>query len=135
MNSRYYNKVDSVDIYDIIRSIKDPELPNTLEELNVVQEDNIEVEDDTSCDHCSITILFKPTVPHCHLAPTIALCLRQKIEKQLPKPSKVTIYIKPGTHQTEDEINKQINDKERYMAALETPEISELVDRCIQEDE
>ncbi|EFA82798.1 DUF59 family protein [Heterostelium album PN500] len=119
-----YNKVDSEDVFDIIRSIRDPELPNTLEELKVVSEELIEVEDNNDC---LITIYFKPTVPHCHLAPTIALCMRQKIAHYLPKPSKLNIYIKPGTHQTELE--------KRYMAALETPAIMELVEKCISEDD
>eukprot|EP01132_Coremiostelium_polycephalum_P008024 gene8024-9869_t len=113
----------------------DPEFPQTLEELNVVSEDLIEIEDDKSKDTCSILIYFKPTVPHCHLAPTIALCLREKINRFLPKKSKIIIYVKPGTHNTEFEINKQINDKERIIAAMENPEILNLVLDRIKEDE
>jgi hypothetical protein len=30
-------------VYDLIRTIKDPEKPNTLEELNVVYEEGVEV--------------------------------------------------------------------------------------------
>ncbi|EGG17402.1 hypothetical protein DFA_08397 [Cavenderia fasciculata] len=146
-----YNLIDAIDIFDIIRSIKDPEFPNTLEELNVVKEEYITVEDnlvstDDNGAHngqvCNITIYIRPTVPHCHLVPTIALCLRQKIETSLPKQSKVTVYVQPGSHQTEFDnddvsydinqlysllVNKQINDKERLMAALEQREIFDLV--------
>ncbi|KAK5582368.1 hypothetical protein RB653_003951 [Dictyostelium firmibasis] len=147
-----YNVIDKIDVFDIIRHIKDPEFPKTLEELKVVNEDWITVIDfdknnnndelndngnkeNVNNGYCFIKILFQPTVPHCHLAPTIALCIREKIKEYLPKRSKIEIYIKPGTHQTEDEINKQINDKERIIAALENPEIFQLVKKCIKEDD
>ncbi|EGC39855.1 hypothetical protein DICPUDRAFT_26130 [Dictyostelium purpureum] len=131
------NIIDSIDVFDIIRHIKDPEYPNTLEQLKVVNEDWITVEDNINDkkDCCYIKIYFTPTVPHCHLAPTIALCIREKINQYLPKRSKIEIYITPGSHQTEEEINKQINDKERIIAALENPEIYDLVQKCIKEDE
>ncbi|KAM9953498.1 hypothetical protein ACTFIW_006860 [Dictyostelium discoideum] len=140
-----YNVIDKIDVFDIIRHIKDPEFPKTLEELKVVNEDWITVIDNNDINdsddnenykgYCFIKILFQPTVPHCHLAPTIALCIREKIKEYLPKRSKIEIYIKKGTHQTEDEINKQINDKERIIAALENPEIFQLVKKCIKEDD
>ncbi|KAF2073948.1 hypothetical protein CYY_004735 [Polysphondylium violaceum] len=127
--------IDSIDVFDIIRSIKDPEFPNTLEELNVVNEDLITVDNSTENDYCTIKIYFTPTVPHCHLAPTIGLCIREKLNLLLPKKSKIEILIKPGTHQTEDTINKQVNDKERYIAAMENKEIKKLVLECIEETE
>ncbi|KYQ96955.1 hypothetical protein DLAC_11579 [Tieghemostelium lacteum] len=97
-----FNKIDSVDVYDIIRGIKDPEKPYcTLEELNVVQEELVHVKDLEQ--FVEIEIFFVPTVPYCHLAPTIGLCLREKINKYLPKKSKIDIFIQPGTHQIEKE--------------------------------
>lgn len=32
-------------------------------------------------------------------------------------------------------VNKQINDKERIAAAMENPNLRELVEKCIQEEE
>lgn len=78
-----------------------------------------------------IQIEFTPTVPHCSLATLIGLCLRVKLERNLPNKHKLDIVIKKGTHNTEADINKQINDKERVAAALENPNLRELVDTCV----
>ncbi|XP_065919942.1 cytosolic iron-sulfur assembly component 2A-like isoform X2 [Dysidea avara] len=121
------------DIYDIVKDIKDPEHPYTLEELKVVEEDKVHV---TSCsDHCQlITIEFTPTVPHCSLATLIGLCMRVKLERCLPDTFKLDVYITKGSHSTEQDINKQINDKERIAAAMENPNLREMVEECIKED-
>lgn len=48
---------------------------------------------------------------------------------------KLDIFIKKGTHSTEDEINKQINDRERVAAAIENQNLWKLVENCINEDD
>lgn len=78
---------------------------------------------------------FQPTIQHCSLATLIGLCLRVKIERNINHKLKLDIYIRKGTHSTEDEINKQINDKERIAAAMENPNLRELVENCIKENE
>lgn len=78
---------------------------------------------------------FNPTVPHCSLATLIGLCIRVKIERSLTHNIKLDIFIKKGAHSTEDEINKQINDKERVGAALENPNLKNLVEDCIKEED
>uniref|UniRef100_A0A3Q2TEL8 MIP18 family-like domain-containing protein n=1 Tax=Fundulus heteroclitus TaxID=8078 RepID=A0A3Q2TEL8_FUNHE len=55
---------------DVIRSIRDPEKPNTLEELDVVTEECVELKE-LSEDEYLIIIKFSPTVPHCSLATLI----------------------------------------------------------------
>lgn len=55
---------------DVIRSIRDPEKPNTLEELDVVTEKCVEVQE-LGEDEYLIIIRFSPTVPHCSLATLI----------------------------------------------------------------
>ena len=49
---------------------QDPELPQTLEELNVIEEEFIKI-DPIGKDEYNIKIEFKPTVPHCSLATLI----------------------------------------------------------------
>jgi len=49
---------------------QDPEFPQTLEELNVIEEDFITI-DPIGKDEYNIKIEFKPTVPHCSLATLI----------------------------------------------------------------
>ena len=48
---------------------------------------------------------------------------------------KLEIVVKEGTHNTEGDINKQINDKERVAAAMENPNLKETVEKCIEEDQ
>ena len=99
----------ALEVYDLIRTIRDPEKPNTLEELEVVTESCVEVQEKNEDDYLVI-IRFTPTVPHCSLATLIGLCLRVKLQQCLPFKHKLEIYISEGTHSTEEEINKQINE-------------------------
>lgn len=39
--------------------------------------------------------------------------------------------LSPGSHSTEEAVNKQLNDKERVLAALENPALLEMVNRCL----
>ncbi|XP_077247288.1 protein AE7-like isoform X1 [Tasmannia lanceolata] len=110
-----------------VRDIKDPEHPYSLEELKVVSEDAIEVNDEQS----HVTVTFTPTVEHCSMATVIGLCIRVKLMRSLPSHYKVDIRVAPGTHATETAVNKQLNDKERVAAALENPNLLEMVDECL----
>ena len=122
--------VSSSDVYDLIRDIKDPEYPQTLEELNVVKEELVHVS--SSSDSMDIRITFIPTVPHCHLATLIGLCIRSKLERDLEHfKHKLYISIQEESHDTAQEITKQINDKERIAAALENPDLLTAVEDCI----
>ncbi|XP_011870554.1 PREDICTED: MIP18 family protein FAM96A isoform X1 [Vollenhovia emeryi] len=122
-------------VYDLLRTIKDPEKPQTLEQLDVVYEDCIKVCHSTPGGVSVIRVEFNPTVPHCSLATLIGLCIRIKLERHLSALFKLDIYIKRGAHSTEQEINKQINDKERIAAAMENPNLRELVEKCILEED
>ncbi|XP_027522553.1 cytosolic iron-sulfur assembly component 2A [Corapipo altera] len=124
----------AIEVYDIIRTIRDPEKPNTLEELEVVTEGGVEVQEIGEEEYL-VTIRFTPTVPHCSLATLIGLCLRIKLQRCLPFRHKLEIYISEGTHSTEEDINKQINDKERVAAAMENPTLREIVEQCVTEPE
>uniref|UniRef100_A0A8C2DJ63 Cytosolic iron-sulfur assembly component 2A n=1 Tax=Cyprinus carpio TaxID=7962 RepID=A0A8C2DJ63_CYPCA len=67
------------------------------------------------------------------LATLIGLCLQVKLQRCLPFKHKLEIYITEGTHSTEEDINKQINDKERVAAAMENPNLREMVEQCVTE--
>ncbi|XP_072242595.1 cytosolic iron-sulfur assembly component 2A isoform X3 [Leuresthes tenuis] len=99
----------ALEVYDVIRSIRDPEKPNTLEELDVVTEKCVEVQEIGEDDYL-IIIKFSPTVPHCSLATLIGLCLQVKLQRCLPFKHKpfsfsfqLEIYISEGTHSTEED--------------------------------
>ncbi|WOL05586.1 protein AE7 isoform X1 [Canna indica] len=120
--------IDQQEIFDHVRDIKDPEHPYSLEELKVVTEDSIEVNDKQSY----VRVTFTPTIEHCSMATVIGLCLRVKLMRSLPSRYKVDIRVAPGTHATEAAVNKQLNDKERVAAALENPNLVEMVDSCLE---
>ncbi|XDV53541.1 hypothetical protein PO909_022017 [Leuciscus waleckii] len=133
-NDKRSNKMEekALEVYDVIRTIRDPEKPNTLEELDVVTEKCVCVQE-LGDEEYLIIIKFSPTVPHCSLATLIGLCLQVKLQRCLPFKHKLEIYITEGTHSTEEDINKQINDKERVAAAMENPNLREIVEQCVTE--
>ena len=118
---------DELEVFDLIRRINDPEHPLTLEQLNVAQLRHIHVDDARS----EVDLTFTPTIPHCSMATLIGLCLRVKLLRSLPPRFKVRISITPGTHASEDAVNKQLNDKERVAAALENNHLLKGVEKCI----
>jgi hypothetical protein len=117
------------EIYDLIKDIRDPEHPLSLSQLNVVKNDEqfIQVHDVEN----RIILFFTPTVPHCSMSTLIGLCLRVKLLRSLPPRFKVDIYVEPGTHSSELQVNKQLNDKERVAAALENGQLLQVVNRCL----
>jgi metal-sulfur cluster biosynthetic enzyme len=117
----------AVEIFESLRNLNDPEHPLTLEQLNVVTKEHIKVDDNRN----RVEVGFTPTVPHCSMATLIGLCIRVKLLRSLPTRFKVSVKITPGSHQSEEAINKQLNDKERVAAALENAHLSELVNQCI----
>ncbi|TVU14357.1 hypothetical protein EJB05_37820, partial [Eragrostis curvula] len=109
--------------------IKDPEHPYSLEELNVVTEDSVEI-----CDGLNhVIVTFTPTVEHCSMATVIGLCIRVKLMRSLPPYYKVDIRIAPGSHASESDVNKRLNDKERVLAALENadPDLLDKIEECL----
>lgn len=119
--------IDEREIFDLLRDINDPEHPMSLEELNVVQLDNIEVDQEKSC----INVFYTPTIPHCSMATLIGLSIKVCLLRSLPSKFKVEVKISPGSHTSEVAVNKQIADKERVSAALENNNLIEVVNQCL----
>ncbi|KIK63529.1 hypothetical protein GYMLUDRAFT_40573 [Collybiopsis luxurians FD-317 M1] len=117
--------IDQDEIFDLIRKIYDPEHPNTLEELHVVSAPQITIEKNL------IKVEFTPTVPHCGMSTLIGLSIRVRLIRSLPTRFKLDIVVKPGSHQSENAVNKQLNDKERVAAALENPALLKTVEDCL----
>ena len=117
----------SQEVFEHIRHLNDPEHPLTLEQLHVVSAEHITVDDSRN----TVAVQFTPTIPHCSMATLIGLCIRVKLLRSLPSRFKVTVEIYPGSHQSEVEVNKQLNDKERVAAALENGHLLEVVTKCI----
>ena len=86
-----------------MRVIKDPEKPNSLEDLDVITEDSVQVQPLVDEEGYLVRIDFNPTVPHCSLASLIGLCLRNKIQNNVLERVKLDIVIAEGKHSTEEE--------------------------------
>ncbi|KAI5684196.1 hypothetical protein M9H77_05424 [Catharanthus roseus] len=114
-----------------VRDIRDPEHPYSLEQLSVLSEESITVDEKLG----RILITFTPTIQHCSMATVIGLCLREKLKDYFPPHFKVDIKVAPGSHADEESVNKQLNDKERIAAALENPNLRQLVDECLYSSE
>lgn len=121
------------EVYSHLKNIKDPEYPYSLEELKVVTKEDIIVENRKNGNQnvTLVTVNFTPTVPHCTMVTLIGLSILVKLLRSLPKRVKITVNIKEGTHNTVQEINKQLNDKERIMAALEQDKLLKVVENCL----
>ncbi|KAJ7915516.1 hypothetical protein B0H13DRAFT_2000042 [Mycena leptocephala] len=117
--------IDQDEIFDLIRSIYDPEHPNTLEELRVVSAPQVTINGNR------VMIEFTPTVPHCGMSTLIGLSIRVRLLRALPSRFKIDITLKPGSHQSELAVNKQLNDKERVAAALENPVLVQTLEQSL----
>ena len=80
------DEFDDREVFDLIRSINDPEHPLTLEQLDVVKLDDVQVDDKQN----KVKVEFTPTIPHCSMATLIGLSIRVKLFRSLPPRFKVT---------------------------------------------
>lgn len=139
------DEVDALEIFDLIKNINDPEHPVTLEQLNVVRPEHIYIKDTWFNNSSSssnntrnvsglktILVHFTPTIPHCSMATLIGLSIQLKLIRSLP-PSKyrILVQIRPGTHNSEVAINRQLADKERVAAAAENSNLRRVVAACL----
>ncbi|XP_074532148.1 cytosolic iron-sulfur assembly component 2B [Halichoeres trimaculatus] len=122
-----HDPIDDREIFDILPSINDPEHPLSLEDLNVVEQIRVKVNDAASI----VGIEFTPTIPHCSMATLIGLSIKVKLLRSLPDRFKIDVHITPGTHASEEAVNKQLADKERVAAALENSSLLEVVNQCL----
>jgi len=124
------DEIDSLEIYDIIKSINDPEHPLTLEQLNIVSPSQIKI----NSSKRYVTVYFTPTIPNCSMSTLIGLMIKVKLINTVSSLYKVDVLIEPGKHYTEHEINKQLNDKERVYAALENDHLRKMVSKGLKNE-
>ena len=121
--------IDAQEIFDLISTISDPEHPLTLAQLAVVNLVDIRVTHGVNkqTDISEILIKITPTITHCSLATLIGLGIRVRLERCLPPRFRFIILIKEGSHQSENQVNKQLNDKERVAAACENDQLLSVI--------
>ena len=120
-------------IADLISTISDPEHPLSLGELAVVNLPHIKVTDNQ--DHSAMShvlVEITPTITHCSLATVIGLGIRVRLEQALPPRFRLDVRIREGTHSTADQVNKQLNDKERVAAACENESLMTVLRKMLE---
>lgn len=124
--------IDAQEVFDLIATISDPEHPLTLAQLAVVNLPDITVTHGASKNDLSeVLIRITPTITHCSLATLIGLGIRVRLERCLPPRFRIRILIKEGTHQSENQVNKQLNDKERVAAACENDQLLSVISQML----
>ena len=78
-----------------------------------------------------VIVRITPTITHCSLATLIGLGIRVRVERSLSPRFRITILLKKGTHQSENQVNKQLNDKERVAAACENDQLLGVVSKML----
>jgi len=129
LNDDIEDKIDAREVFDLIRNIRDPEYPLTLEELHVVELEHVKINEQRN----EVNVLFTPTVSHCSMAQIIGLSIRVKLLRSLPARFKLSVKVSPGSHISEDAVNKQLADKERIAAAMENVNLISTINECISE--
>ncbi|KAI1821015.1 FAM96B protein [Xylaria intraflava] len=129
--------IDEQEIYDLISTISDPEHPLSLGQLAVVNLPDIHITPSPSAaaDPNTLTrVLVKitPTISHCSLATVIGLCVRVRLEQTLPPNYRVDVVIKEGSHADAEQVNKQLADKERVVAAQQNDNLKAMLDKMLQ---
>jgi metal-sulfur cluster biosynthetic enzyme len=126
-------QIDAQEIYDLIATISDPEHPLSLAQLAVVNLPDIHLTHGKNkhTDISEVLIKITPTITHCSLATLIGLGIRVRLERCLPPRFRFRILIKEGTHQSENQVNKQLNDKERVAAACENEQLLSVISQML----
>lgn len=95
------------EILEVLKEVQDPEIPVSILELDMVNEDDITIESDNK-----VKVTFKPTSAMCPMGSVIGVLIKKKLKDKLGVDAEVR--VRPGTHMNEEMVNDIINNKEKY---------------------
>ncbi|GJN75964.1 FAM96B protein [Purpureocillium lilacinum] len=130
--------IDEQEIYDLISDISDPEHPVSLGLLSVVNLPDIHITPSPALGVpdantiVNVSVELTPTVTHCSLATVLGLGVRVRLEQVLPPNYRVDVRCKENSHTQDDQVNKQLADKERVAAALENDTLKGVLDKMLE---
>ncbi|PHH87383.1 hypothetical protein CDD83_8937 [Cordyceps sp. RAO-2017] len=130
--------IDEQEIYDLISTISDPEHPVSLGQLSVVNLPDIHITPSPSLGVPDLNTIVQvlveitPTITHCSLATVIGLGVRVRLEQTLPPNYRICVRCKENSHSQDDQVNKQLADKERVAAALENDTLKGVLDKMLE---
>ncbi|CAK7273958.1 hypothetical protein SEPCBS119000_005924 [Sporothrix epigloea] len=127
----------------LISTISDPEHPHTLGQLSVVNLSDIRISPSPATAEAravssnpnaltQVLVYVTPTVNHCSLVTVIGLAIRVRLEQTLPPNYRVDIQVKEGAHAQDDQVTKQLSDKERVAAALENDTLRGVLTKMLE---
>lgn len=92
----------------------DPEHPISITDpqMSIVKQEYIEVDND------SIRVQFRPTVPYCPMGGLIGILIRHRLESVYPS-SKINVFVLPGSHTLETQVNEMISNDQKYNQIVE----------------
>ncbi|CAL6015735.1 Iron-sulfur_cluster assembly protein CIA2 [Hexamita inflata] len=127
-HSAQYEQMTNEEIYKWVRLIRDPEHPSmTLEDLKVVNRECVKVDDLQN----TVEITFIPTTPNCSMGAVIGLAIKVLLMRILPLRFYINVRCKENAHETWKSLNKQINDKERVLAAMSNENVMRVIEQSI----
>ncbi|KAI9163151.1 MIP18 family protein [Paramyrothecium foliicola] len=130
--------IDEQEIYDLISTISDPEHPVSLGQLSVINLSDIHISPPPSMGVpgpntiVQVSVEITPTITHCSLATVIGLGVRVRLEQALPPNYRIDVRCKENSHSQDDQVNKQLGDKERVAAALENDTLKGVLDKMLE---
>lgn len=131
--------IDEQEIYDLISTITDPEHPVSLGQLSVINLADIRLTPPPRAQPhggadalVDVFVEITPTITHCSLATILGLAVRVRLEQALPPNYRVDVRCKESTHVQDDQVNKQLADKERVAAALENDSLRSVLDKMLE---
>ncbi|OAA62263.1 hypothetical protein ISF_05272 [Cordyceps fumosorosea ARSEF 2679] len=134
--------IDEQEIYDLISTITDPEHPVSLGQLSVINLADIHLTPPPPSFSSAasaaapplvdVFVEITPTITHCSLATILGLAVRVRLERALPPNYRVDVRCKESTHVQDDQVNKQLADKERVAAALENDSLRGVLDKMLE---
>lgn len=122
----------------MISTISDPEHPVSLGQLSVINLSDIHITPSPSLGVpdantiVQVVVEITPTITHCSLATVIGLGVRVRLEQALPPNYRVDVTCKENSHNQDDQVNKQLGDKERVAAALENDTLKGVLDKMLE---
>ncbi|RDA93234.1 hypothetical protein CP533_6520 [Ophiocordyceps camponoti-saundersi (nom. inval.)] len=130
--------IDEQEVYDLLSTISDPEHPVSLGQLSVINLSDIRISPSPALGLPSpktivhVCVEITPTVSHCSLATMIGLAVRIRLERSLPPNYRVQVDCKQNSHSQDEQVTKQLHDKERVAAALENDILRAMLEKMLE---
>ena len=103
-----------LEVFKALEPVMDPEHPISITDprMSIVTQQYIQVEGN------KIEVQFKPTVPYCPMGGLIGVLIRHRLETVYPE-NEVKVYLLPGSHSLESQVNDMISNDEQYNRIIE----------------